>query len=153
MLNKSMSRKSGLQLLTDKHYISCFGDSLVDREKNILALVQDISDLLNTKIGNIQVVGEKGVEDFIVNYGLPELGYYSPYSLEDRAIVSDLIKNCLIRFEPRLKSVSVTPISEDCSMIFHYKIKGVIDGDYGLIPLVLDSRINTLSKEILLTRD
>lgn len=142
--------KLGLEMITEDYFnqgnTMCQGDIILD-------IVGDIKDLLNTNNGSNNISANEGLEGFITNYGLPELSYYSPYSLEDQNKVSALIKNCLSQFEPRLQHVSVNPVSQASTNIFHYKIKATITTKLDSCSLVIDSRINNVSKEILLTRE
>jgi type VI secretion system lysozyme-like protein len=149
-----MTQERSLQILTSTSYADMRHiSSAMKKEQVILDLIKDISNLLNTKLSNTYIKEGDILEDFIINYGLPELSYYSPYSLEDQTIVGNLIKDCLLRFEPRLMDISVSLIPQTDNMTFHYKINGVIEFESNLCPLVIDSRISTVSQEILLTQE
>lgn len=148
-----MVQGASLQILTNRYTGMLNSSSVMKKKQAILALIRDISNLLNTKLSSTYFRENNLLEDFITSYGLPELSYYSPYSLDDQGIVSNLIKDCLIRFEPRLMDISVRSIPQPDSMTFHYKINGVIEFESTLLPLILDSTINTISKEIRLTQE
>jgi type VI secretion system lysozyme-like protein len=143
-----------LQLLTDNYLGNFANTSTEEKKKTVLSLIKDIRCLLNSKATDISGIAKSAqLRNFIINYGLPELSYYSPYSLEDRETVSNLIKDCLIMFEPRLKNISVVSVQKEHDMAFHYKISGTIKFKFSDLQVILDSRIHTISKEILLTQE
>lgn len=120
----------------------------IARQKAVNSLLKDISDLLNSKPAYLNVDNSYG---FIINYGLQDLSYYSPYSKKDQIEVSNIIKDCLRKFEPRLNNISVIPIiqeNDNYSVSFHFKIIATMQLQSELISLILESKIDVNSKRI-----
>lgn len=116
----------------------------------IESLVEDVSNLLNTK--PIYVINDGVLKNFIINYGLADLSCYSSYSKEDQKKAGEMIKECLSRFEPRLKDIDVVPIQKEDNygVILYFRITAVINYINEMIPVVLESEVNNLSNKIYL---
>lgn len=124
---------------------------VIRKEEIITSLINDVSNLLNSK----QLYAEFDEADgCIMHYGLQDLSYYSPYSKEDQKKVSKFIEHSLAKFEPRLQNVSVTSIENDdiYSMMFHFKITATFKLLHESISIMLESKIDSDLKKILLTR-
>ena len=122
----------------------------VGKKKYIDALIEDVSDLLNSK----PIYTDVGVslKDFIINYGMSDLSKYSVYSKNDQIKVGEMLKECLYNFEPRLKNISVTPVIKDDNYgaIFNYRITAMVKFiNQEEFSVVLESEVNNSSKRIL----
>lgn len=131
---------SSLQLILGPNLT--FLDSKTKQEI-INNLIIDIRNLLNTK----KVFNFSDNFGFVTDYGLPDLSYYSTYSQKDREEVSNLITDCLRKFEPRLKDVTIKSLSEKA---FAFKISAVFCLDTEQIPLILEAKITYSSQKIIL---
>lgn len=119
---------------------------LEDDMRNILIknIIEDVSNLLNTKPQNTDLLSYVSILD----YGLPDLSYYSPYSTTDQNIVSRLIQNSIEHFEPRLFDIVVTPIVKDDNYgkIFRFQITANAILGSEKIAVILESEINNNTK-------
>lgn len=111
------------------------GRSGEDVKKLILEnIVEDISNLLNAK--------PQGTSFYrnvisILDYGIPDLSHYSPYSIEDQRAVGKLVERCLKAFEPRLSNIVVEPSGQGSK--FRLQIKANVAIGQELIALELEA--------------
>jgi type VI secretion system lysozyme-like protein len=128
----------------------------VEQHKELLVdnVIFDICNLLNSRSNNVQLDSDLLNTPSILDYGIPDVSYYSPYSTKDQEIVAGIIQDCLERFEPRLRNVKVTPIAKDMSaeMGFHFRIKANIILGKEQIAVVLDSNFSSVTKQFLVTK-
>jgi type VI secretion system lysozyme-like protein len=117
-------------------------------------LIEDISNLLNTK--PIYSFDENSqLKNFILNYGLMDLSAYSSYSKDDQKKVGEMIKECLLLFEPRLNEVSVVPIDkgENYGITLYFRITATLLFSDESILIVLESEVNKATNKIHLKLD
>lgn len=136
----------GIKLFINDEFDYLEQEDLLDQFKKevlIESLVKDISNLLNARQPYQSRVN--GLNGFLINYGLANLDQYSAYSEEDQRQVADLIKSCILEFEPRLQEVLVTSFNQEYnySAGFHYKITATLNLKQDSIPIEIESKIDT----------
>jgi type VI secretion system protein len=104
-----------------------------DPKKIISSVLRHLQKVLNTRQGGVQIA-----EDF----GMPDLTDYMrgyPASLRD---VEKSLRQTIIKYEPRLKSVRVkfVPQEEDVLSI-NFQIVARLAGDYPDQPVVFESQM------------
>ena len=85
-------------------------------------LARDVADLLSAR--RIQ---ESSTRYGILSWGLPSLDSITRRSLDNKRRVAGYIAETLRAFEPRLRSVRVTPIEEEVD--FQFRIEADLAGD------------------------
>ncbi len=117
-------------------------------------VIFDVCNLLNSR-STAQNLGESVLETpSILDYGMPDVSYYSPYSAADQQTVCKIVEECLQRFEPRLTNVVVTPIAQEPNgdIGFYFRIKANIVIGREQIAVVLDSNFSLPHKQFLVTK-
>jgi type VI secretion system lysozyme-like protein len=130
------------------------GPSEEHKELLIDNIIFDICNLLNARSTSGDL-GENVLQTAsILDYGVPDVSYYSPYSASDQQTVCKIVEECLERFEPRLLNINVSPIEQDpCREIgFYFRIKANIVLGREQIAVVLDSNFSRVNKQFLVTK-
>ncbi len=117
-------------------------------------VIFDVCNLLNSRSVTQDLGADVLETPSILDYGVPDVSYYSPYSSTDQQIVCKIVEECLERFEPRLLNISVTPIEQDftCEIGFYFRIKANIVLGKEQIAVVLDSNFSSVNKQFLVTK-
>jgi type VI secretion system protein ImpF len=108
------------------------------------AVRRDLENLLNTRLRNLtwpKHMRELNVS--LVNYGLPDLTNASLASGSGRESFCQLIRDTILRYEPRLKNVAVTPVSaaDPTDRTFHFRIEAMLRTEPAPEPVVFDSDV------------
>jgi type VI secretion system lysozyme-like protein len=145
-----MDQEAGIRLLVDNFPYSADQNINfnITGSRAITSLLKDISDLLNSKPAYPSSNDSCG---YITSYGLQDLSYYSPYSKKDQTEVSNIIKDCLTKFEPRLQDITVIPVAQknnNYSVNFCFKITATLRLPSETISLILESKIDINSKKV-----
>lgn len=111
------------------------------------SIIDDIANLFGTRP---QCRFFHKGETSILDYGLPDLSYYSTYSTEDQRSVCKLVAKALERFEPRLSKVLVVPASSDSDERFHFHITANVALGQEYVTIALD--LGSSSEGITLSR-
>jgi type VI secretion system lysozyme-like protein len=94
---------------------------LLNKDASIKEIIEDVANLLSSRPqGSFFHKGETSILD----YGMPDLSYYSTYAIEDQKTVAKLIEKSLKAFEPRLSNVVVTPTASEDK--FHFRIQAKV---------------------------
>jgi type VI secretion system protein ImpF len=105
---------------------------------------RDLENLLNTRVRNLTWPPHlKELKQSLVNYGLPDFTGVNLGSTKDREDFCKVIASIINLFEPRLKNVSVTPItaSEPLDRTFHFRIDALLRTEPAPEPVVFDSNV------------
>lgn len=94
---------------------------LLSTNASVKEIIEDVANLLSSRPQGSFFHKD---ETSILDYGMPELSYYSPYSIEDQRAVAKLIEKSLKAFEPRLSNVVVTPAASEDK--FHFRIRAKV---------------------------
>jgi type VI secretion system lysozyme-like protein len=128
----------------------------VDQHKELLIdnIILDVCNLLNSRSSAQNLDSDFLNTASILDYGMPDVSYYSPYSSSDQETVCKIIARSLERFEPRLNNVSVTPIEQDLAQEvgFYFRIKANIVLGREQIAVVLDSNFSSTTKQFVITK-
>lgn len=87
-------------------------------------LARDVADLLSARR-----ILDSSSRFGVLAFGLPALDAITRRSLDNKHRVAGYIAETLRAFEPRLRSVRVTPI--DGEVEFRFRIDGLLEGDDG----------------------
>lgn len=106
------------------------------------SVLRDLEHLLNAR-RPLQELPE-GLDllaESLANYGLPDLQSLDIREDHDIARICEMIRECIVRFEPRLRGVSVTANGEDRSI--DRRLRFVIDATLVVEPFSQDVRIES----------
>ena len=90
---------------------------------------RDLENLLNSRWRCLQQAEiSSGLEASLINYGLPDFSGGNMQAAQNPDIVFDQIVQTIERFEPRLKNVRVTPLSDEPSVdrTLRFQIEAVL---------------------------
>ena len=83
-------------------------------EQMYRAVLRDLEDLLNTRqVRDPALLNDPELTNSLLTYGLPDYVSAESLSSSQRAEIGKAIRQVVERFEPRLKEVKVTLISQD----------------------------------------
>lgn len=112
----------------------------------------DLQSMLNTRIRFISPGKElKDVQDTIFNYGLPDLTAQDLTSEQGRQEFVAWIERTIRRFEPRFKSVRVTPLEEPGTDGVTFRVDAILYADPAPEDVTFDSVIDPLTQTISLS--
>jgi type VI secretion system protein ImpF len=128
----------------------------VDQHKELLIdnIILDVCNLLNSRSSAQNLDSDFLNTASILDYGVPDVSYYSPYSSSDQETVCKIIARSLERFEPRLTNMAVTLVEQDLSkeVGFYFRIKANIVLGREQIAVVLDSNFSSTTKQFVITK-
>jgi type VI secretion system protein ImpF len=128
----------------------------VDQHKELLIdnIILDVCNLLNSRSSAQNLDSDFLNTASILDYGVPDVSYYSPYSSSDQETVCKIIARSLERFEPRLTNMAVTLVEQDLSkeVGFYFRIKANIVLGREQIAVVLDSNFSSTTKQFAITK-
>lgn len=120
--------------------------------RNIQASVRrDIEDLLNTRYRcAVWPPQFDGLEDSLINYGLPDFTAAGLNIVNDSQLLTRSIEDALRRFEPRLVDVRVERVRGDESIdrTFRFRILGTLKLESVEQEIRFDSSLETISGQI-----
>jgi type VI secretion system lysozyme-like protein len=113
----------------------------VIRELN-RSVLRDLEHLLNARRPLQELPdGLDLLAESLANYGLPDLQSLDIREDHDVVRICEMIRECIVRFEPRLRGVSVTANGEDRSI--DRRLRFVIDATLVVEPFSQDVRIES----------
>lgn len=114
------------------------------------AVQQDLQNLLNTRVRFLSPDKDlKDAQDSIFNYGLPDLTSQNLNSESGREEFASWIERTIRRFEPRFKSVTVTPIERgDAEHGAAFRVDAVLYADPAPEDVSFDSVIDPFTQDI-----
>jgi type VI secretion system protein ImpF len=105
---------------------------------------RDLENLLNTRTSALTWPANlTELNRSLVNYGLPDFTSTNLGSAEAREGFCDLVRSVVTRLEPRLRSVTVTPLAGDepLDRTFRFRIEAVLRTEPAPEPVVFDSSV------------
>lgn len=116
-----------------------FNETLFDRfdpgtKQGVKTLARDIADILGARRAFAQRMGG------VLNWGLPDIAGLAPSVEQHRQYVADEIAHVLTQFEPRLDSLSVTPIPDSKDFAFRLEAHLIDAEDETLTLRILSPR-------------
>ncbi|MCH9672305.1 MAG: type VI secretion system baseplate subunit TssE [Gammaproteobacteria bacterium] len=108
------------------------------------AVRRDLNNLLNSRRRLGTYPSEfKELEQSVVNYGLPDVTGGNLATPESRKDFLRVVETTLRRFEPRLKSIRVTPLdnAEQVDRTLRFRIDAVLKVGTATESVVFDSRL------------
>ena len=109
-----------------------------DPKKIISSVLRHLQKVLNTRQGGVQIADD---------FGMPDLTDYMrgyPASLRD---VEKSLRQTIIKYEPRLKSVRVKFVpQEDDVLSINFQVVARLAGDYPDQPVVFESQVGSDGK-------
>jgi type VI secretion system lysozyme-like protein len=128
----------------------------IARHKELLIdnIILDVCNLLNSRSSAQDLNADFLDTPSILDYGVPDVSYYSPYSSSDQETVCKIIAKSLERFEPRLNNMTVSPIEQDLSeeIGFYFRIKANAVLGREQIAVILDSNFSSTTKQFVVTK-
>ena len=114
----------------------------------MVSVALNISHLLNTRSSYNFDELEK-MERSVLNFGIPELTYQSLGGESDKNKISKIIKDTIMFYEPRLKNIMVTCMSEtSCDKIF-FQIDGEYTNEYFAQPVSFPISIENIYEKVI----
>jgi len=108
-------------------------DRLLDTDNDIkstkLSILQDLTNLLNTKVNLVVSENLSDVQDSIVGYGLPNFSMMEGSTQNISDSIKESIEEALTLHEPRLKNISV-----DITNVAKYSINFTINATFLVEP-------------------
>ena len=114
---------------------------------------RDLQNLLNTRVRFISPEKHlKETQDTVVNFGLPDLSSQQLTSEQGKQEFAAWIERTIKRYEPRFKSVSVTPVSrkDDVGGVI-FRVDAIMYADPAPEDICFDSVIDPLTQMISLS--
>lgn len=112
-----------------------------DPKKIISSVLRHLQKVLNTRQGGVQIADD---------FGMPDLTDYMrgyPASLRD---VEKSLRQTIIKYEPRLKSVRVKFVPQEENVLsLNFQVVARLAGDYPDQPVVFESQVGTDGKVII----
>ena len=106
------------------------------------SVLRDLEHLLNARRPLQELPdGLDLLAESLANYGLPDLQSLDIREDHDVVRICEMIRECIVRFEPRLRGVSVTANGEDRSI--DRRLRFVIDATLVVEPFSQDVRIES----------
>lgn len=112
---------------------------------------RDIQNLLNSRIRFLTPDPSlEAVQTSVLNYGLPDLASHSVSSVLGKREFAQWIETAIRRFEPRFMSVTVTPLDNEDSSGFAFRVDAKLYADPAPEDVSFDSEVDpmTLSVEL-----
>lgn len=112
---------------------------------------RDVENLLNTRFRCEEWPPQyHGLEDSLVNYGLPDFTAAGLNIVNNTDILTGAIASALERFEPRLVDIRVEQIrgDDDYDRTFHFRILGTLKLESIEQEIRFDSALETLTGQI-----
>jgi len=78
----------------------------VNREECLKSIARNLSNILNTRSQTSAEIYDSA-ELTVLDFGMPDFGYYSPENIDDKMLLAKRIKKAITAFEPRLSDISV----------------------------------------------
>jgi type VI secretion system protein ImpF len=125
-----------------------FGALLGEIRENIR---RDLENLLNTRLFRQQKITDYGeLETSVVNYGLEDFSRVQLDSDEDRERFRRNVLSVINRYEPRFRQVEVeiSPVEDDYTRTLYLKISAVLMVEPDAVPLIFDSRVQTVDRAV-----
>ncbi|MDB4742843.1 type VI secretion system baseplate subunit TssE [Planctomicrobium sp.] len=116
-----------------------------------ISVRRDIEDLLNTRYRCAEWPPQfNGLEDSLVNYGLPDFTAAGLNIVNDNELLTRSIEDAIRRFEPRLSNVKVERVrGEDAiDRTFRFRILGTLKLESVEQDIRFDSSLETISGQI-----
>jgi len=125
-------------------------------ESQILREIQasvrrDVEDLLNTRYRCAEWPPQfNGLEDSLINYGLPDFTAAGLNIVNDNELLTRSIEDALRRFEPRLVDVRVERVRSDDAIdrTFRFRILGTLKLESIEQEIRFDSSLETITGQI-----
>ena len=116
-----------------------------EEKEIILNIVEDLKYLLNSYSRSCSAEINS-----LLDYGIPDLTKYVPYSKKDQKKVKNILENCIAKFEKRLSCVEIVPKSdmERPKDVFEFIIKANINIAFKEVPIMLESKVACASHAI-----
>jgi type VI secretion system protein ImpF len=108
----------------------------------ITAVRRDLENLLNTRVRCLAVSDDcKELKQSLVNYGIPDISAASLNSPQDCNKFCQLLQSIIRQFEPRFKTVTVTPLANADAQdrTFRFRIDALLIAEPAPEPIVFDS--------------
>jgi type VI secretion system protein ImpF len=105
---------------------------------------RDLENLLNTRVRyHVWPTHLSELKQSLVSYGLPDFTGVSLSSAKDREDFCKIIQGIINQFEPRLKNVSVVPISssQPLDRTFRFRIDALLRTEPAPEPVAFDSNV------------
>ena len=114
---------------------------------------RDLQNLLNTRVRFLSPHNRlRDIQDTIVNYGLPDLTSQPLNSEQGKQEFAAWIERTVKRYEPRFKSVKVTPVPRsDTVGGVTFRVDAILYADPAPEDVSFDSTIDPLTKSISLS--
>jgi type VI secretion system protein ImpF len=112
---------------------------------------RDLENLLNTRVRyHTWPPHLTELKQSLVNYGLPDFTAINLSSAHDRQNFCKVIQAIVQQFEPRLKNVSVEPISssEPLDRTFHFRIDALLRTEPSPERVVFDSNVEPATGDV-----
>ncbi len=101
------------------------------------SVVRHLRQLLNTQQGSTLIDPD---------YGMPEFADLRAEVPDSVSKIENMIEKVVVRYEPRLRRVSVRYMYQDDQLVLYFQIKGVLDTRQGDVPVYLESIVDTCGK-------
>lgn len=116
-----------------------------------ISVRRDIEDLLNTRFRcAVWPPQFNGLEDSLINYGLPDFTAAGLNIVNDNELLTRSIEDAISRFEPRLCNVKVERVRgvESIDRTFRFRILGTLQLESVEQEIRFDSSLETISGQI-----
>lgn len=115
---------------------------------------RDLENLLNTRVR--QLTWEPHLEELkqsLVNYGLPDFTGATLGSAKDREDFCRYIQTVIAQYEPRLKNVTVVPITsaEPLDRTFRFRVDAMLRMEPAPEPIVFDSNVEPTTGNVVVS--
>lgn len=116
-----------------------------EEKEIILTIVEDLRYLLNSYSRTCALEIHS-----LLDYGIPDLTKYVPYSKKDQTKVQHILKNCIAKFDKRLSCIEINQKSDidQHKDLFEFIIKANVRIAFKEVPIILESKVACASHAI-----
>jgi type VI secretion system protein ImpF len=115
-----------------------------------MSVRRDLENLLNTRVRCLMPPEQcKELKQSLVNYGIPDITGSDLGSSHDRDEFCRVLQNVIRQYEPRFKTVKVTPISsaDPQDRTFRFRIDALLQAEPAPEPIIFDSQLRPGTEE------